>query len=94
MPTVSRADCTQVDVADNFVTFVGQEGTVTARYFPVLVFNPCQGEEVDNDLASHYDRMVETLGTATAAERASLGTTLVGEDDCATAISDFLLANI
>ena len=90
MPTVSRADCTQIDVVEEITKFHYLEGKLEIEYSPEIEFNECTGLEEDNNLESHYDLMVQTLNTATAAEKSVLSKTLVGEDGCEAAIKGFL----
>lgn len=93
MPVVTRADCTQVDLATNqkvLFSFVKGEGfSATARNVKVE-FNECIGVDGnDNDLASHYELLVEQ-GVATEDELAKLEETVVGHGNCHTAIQNFM----
>ena len=89
MPTVSRADCTQVDVIDEVTKFHYLDGDLKIEYSPEIEFNECEGvDDEDNELEFHYDLLVER-GMATSQERSILSETLVGEDGCEDAILEF-----
>ena len=63
MPTVSRADCTQVEEVDTIqVNYVRGDHTFTADFTKTeLSFEKCQGDEKKNDLASHL-RLAQSSG--------------------------------
>jgi hypothetical protein len=94
MPTVTRADCTEVGASEMFsLTFVPGNVprlTVVLKRQTVRV-QACTGGAggVNNDLSSYYDRLVEE-GQATVDERQRLSEFIVGEGMCGTAVHQFL----
>jgi len=90
MPVVSRADCTEMDISENF-RYVYDHAT---QRFGVadrgvdIAFNACQGaNDNNNDLEAYYERLVDE-GRADATELGTLQDKLVG--DCDTAIEEFV----
>ena len=55
MPTVSRADCTQVEEVDTIqLNYDNVDHTFNAEFTKTeLSFEKCKGDEKNNDLASH-----------------------------------------
>jgi hypothetical protein len=89
MPVVSRADCTQVDM-ETWTEIAVVATEVSATEHTVLEFNACEGiDGNDNDLQAHYELLLEE-GIATEEEFEILSETVVGDDNCAEAIADFL----
>ena len=95
MPIVSRADCTEMDVAEKFqYRYDGASGggfSVKVKSIGIE-FNACQGVDADgndddNDLESYYRRLVEEE-RADAEELEELQTRLVG--DCEDAIAELV----
>ena len=92
MPTVTRADCHQVDVVGLNVTIQlspHHDPYVCIDYYE-LDFTPCEGTTQDNDLVSHFELQVQR-GKATQEELDVLTSEyLVGEGNCGLATEDFL----
>lgn len=90
MPIVSRSDCTQTDVIESFqfvrnTDEVGFAGEVTAID---VEFNSCQGLTKNNNLEFYYERLVSE-GLASTDQLNVLRETIVGDNNCDDAISDF-----
>lgn len=90
MPVVSRADCTEMDISENFRYVYEHE---TQRFKVIdrgvdIAFNACQGaNDNNNDLEAYYERLVDE-GRADPFELELLQEKLVG--DCGPAIEDFV----
>ncbi len=94
MPIVTRSDCTQLDITEEF-EFSFDAGTekFTAKLEEVDIdFNACQGaNNRNNDLEAYYKRLVNR-GKATQANLEKLQKILVGANrgKCDQAIEAFL----
>lgn len=97
MPTVTRADCTQISFKKEKVNnmFDIDSNELDVKFLNAhLEYSECEGPlanstDDDNDLSSYYDRLV-MQGRATVQERESLRKYLVGDGNCTDAIDDFL----
>lgn len=91
MPTVSRADCTEVDLLNENVEFsYNKEDGMKAVDDVKIEFNRCNGvNNKNNDLAAYYHRLVNE-GKATKEEKAVFDKAIVGEGKCEEAIDSFL----
>lgn len=89
MPTVTRSDCTQMNI-EQTATFSFVAGDVSVVLDPTVSvqFQACQASR-NNDLAAYYQRMVEE-GRATAEEKAIFDSYIVGNGNCAGAITSFM----
>jgi len=92
MPTVSRSDCTEMDVSENFTlrylpgrnTF---EGKITSAN---VEFNACQGlNDNNNDLLAYHQRLVSE-GKISDSTEAGVDEILVGDDNCGPSVREFL----
>jgi len=94
MPVASRADCTEMDISENF-RYVYDP--VSKRFIVIdsgvaIEFNACQGaNDNNNDLEAYYERLVDE-GRAEASELVALQEKLVG--DCGPAIEDFVAGKL
>jgi len=95
MPVVTRSDCTQLDITEEFefAYDAADTKTFTAKLLDVdIEFNACQGaNNNNNDLEAYYKRLVNR-GKATQANLEKLQKILVGKNGrkCDTAIEAFL----
>jgi hypothetical protein len=89
MPVVSRSDCTQIDI-EVWTKIVNDGSVAKATEHTEIAFNACTGiDDNDNDLEAHFELLVED-GIMTEDELEILSATVVGEDNCEDAISEFL----
>ena len=91
MPTVSRSDCTEMDVRENFtLTYIPGAKTFHGKITEARVeFNACQGaNDNNNDLRAYYERLVNE--DAVRDQQEAFGEYIVGEDNCAPAVASFL----
>lgn len=84
MPVVARADCTQIDIDTIFLLNLDQNGFMTVSLDQLTVnFNSCKGtdyatgENANNDLASHVNKLV-LEGRIDPAVQSVIYETLVG----------------
>merc|ERR1711915_1081149 len=92
MPVVSRADCTQVEVAQSVAVNYDKDTTLLTASATIakFEFNSCEGaDNTNNDLAAYYQQLVND-GKATDSEKAAFDKYVVGENGCDEAIADFL----
>merc|ERR1712008_662215 len=64
MPVVTRADCTQIDIESEDVTFTYSDSDETVLHAYIedlkIEFNACQGaHNNNNDLGAYYERLVD-----------------------------------
>lgn len=99
MPVVSRADCTQVDVTEQWIaTFHPANGTEPPSFKLDLDpengievdFNACQGAGGNNDLEKYYKRL-RNEGRASEEEYQDFRKTIVGNNQCQTKIDEFVV---
>merc|ERR1712071_97211 len=94
LPVASRADCTEMDISENF-RYVYDP--VSKRFIVIdsgvaIEFNASQGaNDNNNDLEAYYERLVDE-GRAEASELVALQEKLVG--DCGPAIEDFVAGKL
>ncbi len=91
MPTVSRSDCTEMDITEHFsLKYVPGSYTFHAKVDEARIqFNACQGaNDNNNDLEAYYERLVNEGAVENKLEEFS--EYLVGEDNCSPAIAEFL----
>ncbi len=92
MPVVTRADCTQIDIVNEDVTFEYDEGSGLAAEVSNLEieFNACQGaNNNNNDLGAYYERLVNE-DKISEDKQESFEEIVVGEYYCREAIDKFL----
>lgn len=92
MPTVTRSDCTEVEVTENFtLTYKADTNTLEGGVTSVNVaFNACQGiNGNNNNLLAHYEKLVDD-GEVTPRSTRTIEEIIVGDNNCAPAINNFL----
>mmetsp|Transcript_3556 Transcript_3556/g.5368 ORF Transcript_3556/g.5368 Transcript_3556/m.5368 type:complete len:681 (-) Transcript_3556:438-2480(-) len=92
MPIVSRSDCTEIaETASWTFQWSAEQNEFTARLDEVEVaFNACQGlNNNNNNLEAYYRRLVEE-GRATQAEFETFQNTIVGSNNCGSAMNELL----
>lgn len=92
-PIVSRADCTELEVAETY-TFVydAQEKSLTASISNVdITFNACTGirKNGNNDLEDYYRRLIQS-GDVPSNKQTAFFETVVGKNQCPSAIINFM----
>ena len=94
MPVVSRADCSTLEWSGNFnfrhSTFSHDTSTSWIEVDGELSFNiiNCDGEnEETNDLGAYYQHLFSE-GKVNDVQKASFDKTVVGDDNCQTAIKE------
>lgn len=92
MPVVTRADCTQIDIESEDVTFTYSDETGFHAYIRDLEieFNACQGaNNNNNDLGAYYERLVNE-DKIPEEKRDAFEEIIVGETYCREAIDSML----
>lgn len=91
MPAVSRSDCTQIDVAQVFLLSLDVNGYLEVskkddnfeiKFNACKGINPDNGENQNNDLTAHVNRL-NLEGRISDAVQDVIGQTLVGGDNAA-----------
>ena len=90
MPTVTRADCTELVVTQT-TAFVGGAGNLDIVVSPnvSIEYQACQAE-TNNDLSSYYQRLVDEGHARPFEQRRLNNNFVVGEGNCPAAIDNFL----
>lgn len=93
MPTVTRSDCTEVEIREVF-NFVYEPNALTFRATITdarVEFNACQGlNGNNNNLQAYYEKLVADGEVDPDRSTTKIDKFLVGEDNCAPAITDLL----
>lgn len=100
MPVVSRSDCTQIDVDEQWIaTFIPSTNDTAAAFRLDLDpenginidFNACQGaNNRNNDLEAYYQRL-KNEGRASEEEFQEFRQTVVGNNNCQAKIDEFVV---
>eukprot|EP00542_Grammatophora_oceanica_P015891 CAMPEP_0194033796 /NCGR_PEP_ID=MMETSP0009_2-20130614/6331_1 /TAXON_ID=210454 /ORGANISM="Grammatophora oceanica, Strain CCMP 410" /LENGTH=431 /DNA_ID=CAMNT_0038674521 /DNA_START=96 /DNA_END=1391 /DNA_ORIENTATION=+ len=94
MATVSRADCTEIDVVEQWVGYSVVGGVMSAYVsYTEIEFNACQGAGGNNnDLAAYFEQLVNDGLQTEENYKALTGTYVVGDEpnNCNQATAGFL----
>jgi len=85
MPTVSRSDCTQIDVIHEsyLIAYNGTIGSFSAETLSIDIdFNSCQGKFGINNNLWYYFLRLQDEGKVTADQKYALKKYLVGDNNC------------
>lgn len=93
MPTVSRSDCTEMEV-NGVVTFQYENGRLTADYADVnIVFAECKGvNDNNNNLDAYYERLMNEDKASIDELNELREKYLVGDGNCEEHIDAFLMS--
>jgi len=92
MPTVSRSDCTQIDVDESYrIVQNSKTNNFNAVLTDIVInFNSCEGRyDRNNDLLAYFARLAHE-GKVTSDQRASLSKYLVEKERCGAATDYFM----
>lgn len=83
MPVVTRSDCTQADITEDYTFVKDPSAGITASIDAVTVaFNACQGaNNQNNDLTAHVQQLVDD-GKLSTTEQGIFQERVVGNNQC------------
>jgi hypothetical protein len=93
MPTVTRSDCTEMDITEDFsFTYDANASTFNAAVIKAKIqFNACQGlNGNNNNLQAYYERLVSEGEIDPNRNAEKIEDYLVGDNNCSPAVADFL----
>lgn len=91
MPVVTRSDCTQTDVKEQYTFLKGADNIISGKIDKIdLVYSSCQGaNNQNNDLEAFVQQLVND-GKLSTAEQDIFKTRVVGKNQCKQKTSEYI----